>query len=75
MPRTLHRSLEQSVEMGPISLRFVDPRLERVSYGILNDTVKELWLSDSFLVSIAVIGMAAGYGLERTTRLVFLRER
>ncbi|MGZ8642149.1 MAG: hypothetical protein ACXWYF_11980, partial [Actinomycetota bacterium] len=61
--------------MGPISLRFVDPRLERVSYGILNDTVKELWLSDSFLVSIAVIGMAAGYGLERTTRLVFLRER
>ncbi|MGZ5213617.1 MAG: adenylate/guanylate cyclase domain-containing protein [Actinomycetota bacterium] len=75
MPRTLHRSLEQSVEMGPISLRFVDPRLERVSYGILNDAVKELWLSDSFLVSIAVIGMAAGYGLERTTRLVFLRER
>jgi adenylate cyclase len=46
-----------------------------VSYGILHDTVKELALSDSFLVSIAVIGMAAAYGLERTTRLVFLRER
>jgi class 3 adenylate cyclase len=46
-----------------------------VSYGILNDTVRELWLADSFLVSIAVIGMAAGYGLERNTRLVFLRER
>jgi len=46
-----------------------------VSYGIVNDTVRELWLADSFLVSIAVIGMAAGYGLERNERLVFLRER
>lgn len=46
-----------------------------VSYGILHDTKKELWLSDSFLVSIALIGMAAGFGLERSTRLVFLRER
>jgi adenylate cyclase len=46
-----------------------------VSFGILHDTVRELWLSDSFLVSIAAIGMAAGYGLERNTRLVFLRER
>ena len=46
-----------------------------VSYGILHDTVRELWLADSFLVSIAVIGMAAAYGLERNTRLVFLRER
>jgi class 3 adenylate cyclase len=46
-----------------------------VSYGILHDSVKELALSDSFLLSIAMIGMAAAYGLERTTRLVFLRER
>jgi class 3 adenylate cyclase len=46
-----------------------------VSYGIVHDTVRELWLADSFLVSIATIGMAAGYGLERNERLVFLRER
>jgi class 3 adenylate cyclase len=45
-----------------------------VSYGIVHDTAKQLWLADFFLVSIAAIGMAAGYGLERTTRLVFLRE-
>ena len=46
-----------------------------VSYGVVHDTVRELWLADSFLVSIAFIGMAAGYGLERNERLVFLRER
>ena len=46
-----------------------------VSFGIVHDTVRELWLADSFLVSIAIIGMAAGYGLERNERLVFLRER
>jgi class 3 adenylate cyclase len=46
-----------------------------VSYGIINDTVRELWLADSFLVSIAIIGMAAGYGLERNERLVYLREQ
>ncbi len=45
-----------------------------VSYGILHDSVRELWLADSFLIGIAVIGMAAAYGLDRTTRLVFLRE-
>jgi class 3 adenylate cyclase len=46
-----------------------------VSFWIVNDTVREQWLADSFLISIAVIGMAAGYGLERNTRLVFLREQ
>ena len=46
-----------------------------VSLRIVHDTVREQWLADSFLISIAVIGMAAGYGLERNTRLVFLREQ
>ena len=36
-----------------------------VSYGILHDSVRELWLADSFLIGIAVIGMAAAYGLDR----------
>jgi class 3 adenylate cyclase len=57
--------------LGPVMIAYHNV----VSYGILHDAGRELWLSDSFLGSIAVIGMAAGYGLERTTRLVFLRER
>ncbi len=45
-----------------------------VALGVLNDTRNDVLYADFFLFVFAGIGMAAGYGLERSVRVVFLRE-
>jgi class 3 adenylate cyclase len=49
------------------------------SYNIVSIGVSDgrygLLFADFFLFAFAGVGMAAGYGLERSTRLLFLRER
>jgi class 3 adenylate cyclase len=46
-----------------------------VAIWVLNDTRDNIMYADFFLVSFAIVGMAASYGLERSSRLLFLRER
>ena len=41
----------------------------------LRDPFHFLLYANFFLVSFAIVGMAAAYGLERSTRLLYLRER
>jgi class 3 adenylate cyclase len=45
-----------------------------VAAFMIGDTRLELLFADYFLIVFASIGMAASYGLERFTRLLFLRE-
>lgn len=60
--------------MRPISLRFVDPSIEsEFRSSCFRESLPYVRLAH--VMGIIVIGMAAGYGLERATRLVFLRER
>ena len=46
-----------------------------ISIGLIHDSKLDVLFSDWFIVTFAFIGMAAAYGLERFTRLLFLRER
>ncbi|MGZ8579003.1 MAG: hypothetical protein ACXWWX_05675, partial [Actinomycetota bacterium] len=46
-----------------------------VAVALIGDTRLDLLFADYFLIVFAAIGMAASYGLERFTRLLFLRER
>ena len=46
-----------------------------ISIAVLHATYLDVLFSNWFIVTFAFIGMAAAYGLERFTRLLFLRER
>ncbi|MGZ8662388.1 MAG: adenylate/guanylate cyclase domain-containing protein [Actinomycetota bacterium] len=46
-----------------------------VSIALIHVTGLDILFADWFIVTFAFIGMAAAYGLERFTRLLFLRER
>jgi class 3 adenylate cyclase len=46
-----------------------------IAIGVLHDANEELYFANFFIALTAFMGSAAAYGLERFTRLLFLRER
>jgi class 3 adenylate cyclase len=46
-----------------------------IAIGVQRDPIEELYLANFFVVLTAFMGSAAAYGLERFTRLLFLREQ
>jgi class 3 adenylate cyclase len=46
-----------------------------IAIGVMHDPAEELYLANFFVVLTAFMGTAAAYGLERFTRLVYLREQ
>ncbi len=46
-----------------------------IAIGVMHDPPEELYLANFFVVLTAFMGSAAAYGLERFTRLLFLREQ
>jgi class 3 adenylate cyclase len=46
-----------------------------IAIGVMHDEPEELYFANFFIVLTATMGSAAAYGLERFTRLLFLREQ
>ena len=46
-----------------------------IAIGVMHDEAQELYFANFFIVLTATMGSAAAYGLERFTRLLFLREQ